>query len=160
MLKHILFLLLFIFASCKTVEKQKPKDFNNLTLQDFYGEEWELESFAVMNGNIVRLSSDGNQHISLTFKDGNTIVGKGFCNSYFGNYEMNGDSIRFSNIVATKRFCGDISNESRFFKELAEVKTFVLYKPEEIHEDKFRLFFYNTGRTKALWFTRDTVQSF
>lgn len=86
--------------------------------------------------------------ISMDFRPDGTVAGHGGCNSYRANWQLNGESIGFSQPVATMKSCTPSLNdqEQRFLKLLSgavrfhidETSALVLYTPEE-HTIKARL---------------------
>lgn len=69
-----------------------------------------------------------NPPITLTLDDAQKKV-NGFagCNHFFGGYEMNQSTLKFSNLGATKMYCQDKSAvEDNYFKALSEVQSFKL----------------------------------
>jgi putative lipoprotein len=81
-------LVALIVVSCG----QAPSSLNNAT--------WEL---VAVNGNVIE---EPNMPI-LRFGEGN-IEGKGFCNSYSAEYQVNGDALTIAPIVATEMACEDV----------------------------------------------------
>lgn len=71
---------------------QAPSPLNNAT--------WEL---VAVNGNVIE---EPNMPI-LRFGEGN-LEGKGFCNSYSAEYQVNGDALTIAPIVATEMACEDV----------------------------------------------------
>jgi heat shock protein HslJ len=80
-------LVALIVVSCG----QAPSPLNNAT--------WEL---VAVNGNVIK---EPNMPI-LRFGEGN-LEGKGFCNSYAAEYQVNGDALTIAPIVATEMACED-----------------------------------------------------
>lgn len=81
-------LVALIVVSCG----QAPSPLNNAT--------WEL---VAVNGNVIE---EPNMPI-LRFGEGN-LEGKGFCNSYSAEYQVNGDALTIAPIVATEMACEDV----------------------------------------------------
>ncbi|MFN5058570.1 MAG: META domain-containing protein [Chloroflexota bacterium] len=84
----MLVLVMLVLVSCG----QAPSPLTNTT--------WEL---VALNGNVVEEQTTP----SLHFADGN-LDGKGFCNSYSAEYQLNGDAITIAPIVATEMACEDM----------------------------------------------------
>lgn len=61
---------------------------------------WEL---VAVNGNVIEEQTIP----SLYFEDG-TLKGQGFCNSYSAEYQLNGDAITITPVVATEMACEDV----------------------------------------------------
>jgi copper homeostasis protein (lipoprotein) len=56
----------------------------------------------------------------------NRVTGHGGCNSFFGTYELNGSTIRFSGIGSTKMACPNLDDESAFFQALEQANIFTM----------------------------------
>lgn len=66
--------------------------------------------------------------------DGNRFSGSTGCNSIGGEYEIDGDAIKFSKVISTKKACLDPDNpESAFLENFAKVDRF------EVSEDRLEL---------------------
>lgn len=90
---------------------------------------WQLVE---VNGN----GYDNQDTPVLRFGDG-TIEGKGFCNSYSAEYQVNGDALTITPIVATEMACENVIFnilEGDYFKALNAVKRY------EIAGDQLQLF--------------------
>lgn len=61
---------------------------------------WQVIS---VNGNAV----EGQNVPTLRF-DASTIEGKGLCNSYSAEYQVNGDALTITPVVATEMACEDV----------------------------------------------------
>ncbi|MFZ9859394.1 MAG: META domain-containing protein [Roseiflexaceae bacterium] len=84
----MLVLVVLMIVSCG----QAPSPLNNT--------DWQL---VALNGNMVE-----EQMIpSLRFADGK-IEGNGFCNSYSAEYQLNGDALTITPVVATEMACEDM----------------------------------------------------
>jgi heat shock protein HslJ len=65
--------------------------------------------------------------LSISFDDkSNQVTGFAGCNSFFGNYSIKGDTIKFGPIGASKKFCQKEINavESEFLKALNKANSF------------------------------------
>jgi heat shock protein HslJ len=84
--------------------------------------------------------------------ENNRISGKGGCNNYFSDYEINEDDIKFGVIGSTEMYCeqpdGLMEQESAFFKLLQNVNMF------EIDTENNRLTLY-TSNEKVLIFNKE-----
>lgn len=85
---------------------------NNLILNN----QWKLIE---LNG--ISLTNE-NVNVTLTLNTTNHQVnGNGGCNNYFGNYKLDGNTIKISNMGATKMFCVETANiEDEFFNTLKD----------------------------------------
>lgn len=82
---------------------------------------WILQT---LNGQEIKLS-DPNSEIFIQFNEAEKRVnGRGGCNRFFGNYEMEGHKLKFSPMGATRMACPDLQKETEFFKMLDEVEDF------------------------------------
>lgn len=74
----------------------------------------------------------------------NAVGGKGGCNGFGGDLEINGNEIKISRIISTKMFCEATSEiENKFFTKLAEAERY------EIKDGKL---FLSNGEKKLLEF--------
>lgn len=82
---------------------------------------WELK---MLNGKEIKLT-DNNSDVYIQFNEAEKKVnGRGGCNRFFGNYDMDGDKLKFSPMGATRMACPDLQTESEFFKALETVDTY------------------------------------
>lgn len=82
---------------------------------------WDLK---VLNGKDIKLT-DSNSEIYIQFNEAEKRVsGRGGCNRFFGNYEMDGDKLKFSPMGATRMACPDLQTENEFFQMLDTVDTY------------------------------------
>lgn len=85
------------------------------------GGTWNLKE---MNGKEVQLT-DSNSEIFIQFNEAEKRVnGRGGCNRFFGNYEMDGSNLKFSPMGATRMACPDMQLESEFFQMLETVDSY------------------------------------
>lgn len=85
------------------------------------GVKWELKT---LNDREVKLT-DNNSEVYIQFNGAEKKVnGRGGCNRFFGNYEMDGDKLKFSPLGATRMACPDLALETEFFKALETVDTY------------------------------------
>jgi heat shock protein HslJ len=89
--------------------------------------------------------------VTIQFSDeGNKISGKGGCNNYFSDYEVNEEDIKFGMIGSTEMYCenpqGLMDQETAYFKLLQNVNMF------EIDTANKRLTLY-TSNEKVLIFS-------
>lgn len=85
------------------------------------GVKWELKT---LNDKEIKLT-DSNSEIYIQFNEAEKKVnGRGGCNRFFGNYEMDGDKLKFSPLGATRMACPDLQLETEFFKALETVDTY------------------------------------
>ena len=81
-----------------------------------------------INGNSISLPGNSKREPHLILKAmENRIIGNAGCNSFFGSYEISGDSrITFSKIGATKMACESMDIENQFFKTLEMADNFTI----------------------------------
>jgi heat shock protein HslJ len=84
----------------------------------FYDIHWKLVE---LKGAAAK-TFEGERETWLQFsKDDNRMHGSGGCNRFFGSYELEGNSLRFGEIGATRMFCADaMEQEDAFFAMLGE----------------------------------------
>ncbi len=103
-----------IFA-LTSVNQSSANDMDDLT-----GGEWVLVSY-----DGIPVSDES--IITLEFNIDGTIVGDGGCNSYGGNYVVDGESISFGSVFSTRRFCdGLMEQESAYFAALEATTNYTL----------------------------------
>lgn len=108
----LLLLCLALFSvGCNSSKKMAKLD----------GVKWELKT---LNNKEIKLT-DSNSEIYIQFNEAEKKVnGRGGCNRFFGNYEMDGDKLKFSPLGATRMACPDLQLETEFFKALETVDTY------------------------------------
>ncbi len=107
----LLFCLALFGVSCNSSKNMAKLD----------GVKWELK---LLNDREVKLT-DNNSEVYLQFNEAEKKVsGRGGCNRFFGNYEMDGDKLKFSPLGATRMACPDLQLETEFFKALETVDTY------------------------------------
>ncbi len=126
-------LICTILFSCKSqVASQKS---SNKTETSLIGNKWILTK---LNGDLVNLTSDELQQpfIKLTEND-NGVGGNGGCNGFGGTYTLSDNqTISFSQMLATMRFCDDHGIEAVFMSNLQKAKTYVLLNNELTLKDE------------------------
>ena len=117
MKNRVLFVVLILFVSIFFVGCNSEP----INLE---GSSWKLESYVNNLGHSV--SPVSNTKMNLEFKDGR-ISGSSGCNSYFAKYTLEGKSLTFGLIGATKMHCTNpavMEQETTFLSSLALIKTF------------------------------------
>ena len=127
MKKIILFAIVSILIGCQSQ--------NKLILNN----QWKLIE---LNGKSL---TNENVNVTLTFNASNHQVnGNGGCNSYFGSYKLDGNSIEISNIGSTKMFCVETAGiENEFFNTLKD--------KSDIQVTDNRLIFSKGGKTVLIF---------
>jgi len=112
-------ILLILFMSCKTTQKaRRDPDVSILNTR------WIVET---INGETVDLP-DSSQMPYIIFKteEPKQVSGGNGCNSFFGGYEISGDTLKFKDLTQTLRACslpyGEV--ETKFMEMLFVVQTF------------------------------------
>ena len=68
----------------------------------------------------------GQSPVSLNFSKAGGISGKGACNAFKGVFELTGESLRLSQVAATRMFCepeAAMAQENKFFQALAQTRS-------------------------------------
>ncbi|MGL5684048.1 MAG: META domain-containing protein [Marinifilaceae bacterium] len=114
---------LFFVMICCMVVACTPK--SNVT--SLYGVKWELISIEGEKLN----KTEGDDNLFLRFDEKETRVnGKGTCNRFFGNYDLDGTKLKFSPLGATRMACPDQQLEMKFFKLMEKVDNYTIAKNE------------------------------
>lgn len=93
--------------------------------QTLENKQWNLISFGPTTAEIPLVKGST---ITLSFVDGK-LSGSGGCNSYGGEFQVQGTEITFSNINSTLMACADenvTKQEQQYFQALQEVRSFEL----------------------------------
>ena len=85
------------------------------------GVKWVLQT---LNDREVSLS-DPDSEMFIQFSEAeHRVNGRGGCNRFFGNYEMESNHLKFSPMGATRMSCPDSQIESEFFQMLDAVDAY------------------------------------
>jgi hypothetical protein len=93
---------------------------------NLYGWGTDNDPQSLLDGTVITLdfAGDGN---GLTGR----VTGSSGCNDYFGSYEISGDTIKITDIGATKKYCsvpdGLMTQEDQFFDELKSASGYHVY---------------------------------
>lgn len=112
-MKTILFLILIGLGA---ISCNSSRNMVKLT-----GVKWVLEK---MDGKPLQMKENGNKvyiHFNDTEKRADGMAG---CNRFFGGYEMDGKTLKFSQMGSTRMACPDMEVESAFFKMLESTDRF------------------------------------
>jgi heat shock protein HslJ len=89
------------------------------------GAEWAVTGFNNGKGGVV--STLAGSELSVTLADGG-FAGSAGCNTYRGEYEIDGDTIQFGVAAVTRKMCakpdGIMEQESQFLAALSTVSTY------------------------------------
>jgi heat shock protein HslJ len=114
----VLFVILVV--SCTTREKRSTS-----TTTGIEGPEWQL--LEVGGSPVSPLAGERRPFIRL---DGTKKQVSGFagCNNFFGSYELDGSSLKFGPLGATRMFCEGLSGEVeiRFMQALEQTRAWEL----------------------------------
>ena len=126
---------LFLVAACN------HKQAKNIT--GIEGTSWVLEH---MSGAIP-----SGVDIDLQFEK-DKINGKGVCNRYFSNYELNGQQIMIQAVGATKMMCHEHNNvEAKYFEALQNAQEFSIQNDQLTIKTKGgNLIFKPTNKTSSM----------
>ncbi|MFO7447230.1 MAG: META domain-containing protein [Ignavibacteriaceae bacterium] len=118
------FFLSVFFASCSTGLQDRDAEF----LDEVLNTEWELIE---MDGENL---SDMDSPPSLKFSNEEyKIGGRGGCNSYGADIEVQDEKISINNIISTKMFCdGKMDTESKYFSILEKIDD-IKVKDQKLH---------------------------
>lgn len=115
-MKNLLMLVCFVMAGIAGCNSSR----NMAKLNDV---KWVLQE---MNGKTVELT-DKNSEVYIQFNEAEKRVnGRGGCNRFFGNYEMDGSKLKFLPLGATRMACPDLQVENEFFKMLDTVDSYAI----------------------------------
>jgi heat shock protein HslJ len=94
----------------------------NATEKTIAGINWNLKKIHSSSGVVV--INNPNAFIKFDAEK-NSAGGKGGCNSFGSNYNINNASINFKNVFSTKMFCEKFQKEEdEFFKQLEKVNRY------------------------------------
>ncbi|MEO8772870.1 MAG: META domain-containing protein [Gelidibacter sp.] len=135
-MKNILSLSLLIcimLFSCKS--QDVPKKSSNKAETSLVGTKWVLTK---LNGDPVNITSPELQQpfIKLSANE-NAVGGNGGCNTFGGTYTLTDkQTIAFSKMLATMRYCEDHGIEGVFIGNLHKATTYVIVKNELTFKDE------------------------
>ncbi len=113
-MKYIFLTILILGLSCKTTKNTTKKNIMKL------GSNFEVLK---MEKSSIKLKVKP----TLLFDfEKNTISGNAGCNNYNGVIVKDGNQLKFTNIVATKMFCGNMKIEKEFMQKLATITSYDL----------------------------------
>ena len=87
---------------------------------------WKL---TILEGKEIKTTKNQEKEVYFTLKiDENKIIGFAGCNSLGGKYELEGNKIKFQEIITTKMACPDVDfNESKFLSILSQVDNYTIH---------------------------------
>ena len=116
----VLCILVFAIGSCKPQQVSTGSGEPQPASPSITNVEWKLirlngEDVSALNPPLTLLLDAAQMKVS----------GFAGCNRFFGGYELNQSSLRFSAMGATKMYCQDKSSvEDKYLKALSEVQSF------------------------------------
>ena len=109
----LLFCILFSLQACTSEDTSSTAELGNTY--------WKLTE---LEGNPV-VMAENQREMKLTLRGENKVTGFGGCNSFFGSYENDEETLSFSQLAATRMFCAEtMDKESQFMTSLSAVKTY------------------------------------
>ncbi len=133
-MKYIFLTILIIGLSCKTTKSTTQK--NSMELGS---------NFEVTKMEKSKLELKVKPTLLFDFEK-NTISGNAGCNNYNGTLIKDGNQLKFTNIVATKMFCGNMKIEKEFMQKLATVTSY------DVIDNQFLL--YNKAKELVITFEK------
>jgi heat shock protein HslJ len=105
------------------VDKSEPAEIEEP--QSLEGTQWEMTSYNNGEGSVVSLLPG--TRVTALFEDG-SVNGSAGCNRYFGDYEVNGDSISMGPMGSTQMFCSEPEGVmEQEFQYLGAIQTATTY---------------------------------
>jgi putative lipoprotein len=105
---------------------------------------WKLESFGKAGSEAALVQGST---VTLEFNADGQLSGNGGCNGYGGKYEIQGSSIKITEVVSTLMACADdavTQQESQYFKALQSASGF------EVSGDTLTIL-YDNGQSKLIF---------
>lgn len=126
-------LICMILFSCKS--QDVTKNASNKAGTSLVGTKWVLTK---LNGDPVNLTSDELQQPFIKLSENeNGVGGNGGCNGFGGSYTLtDNQTISFSQMIATMRYCDDHGIEGVFMGNLQKAKTYDLVNNELTLKDE------------------------
>jgi heat shock protein HslJ len=110
--------------SKKTATDRLKSNQPQVSLQETY---WKL--YSLMGKTVPHADTSLKREANITFSKDGRATGNGGCNSFSGNYELNGSSqILFGPIMSTKMYCNDANYENLFFDILSKSDNYFIKK--------------------------------
>jgi heat shock protein HslJ len=103
---------------------------------------WELEAISGENRSIL----DGLKAPFIYFEDDSKVHGFDGCNLFFGNYEVSGNELNFSQLAATDMYCQDSM-------QVADKFTNQLVQSKEFQIENSKLILLNSSKSPLLQFS-------
>ena len=112
-----LILLLPVLYSCKTASPVHTETETD-TILDAYWMLLSLEGQSPQEPNNTRAA-----YLRLQESE-NDVKGFSGCNNFFGKYELNGNTVKFSKLGATRMMCPIMEQETKFMQMLERVDSY------------------------------------
>lgn len=142
-----LMLLGLLFAAGCGSKEAAPVD-PEVVKKELLDKVWVCES-------MFRRPINGDIPLTLKFQADGTVSGSGGCNTFTGTYTMDGESLSFGPLAATKKMCGPAASEQEFtyFRFLAQINKFKV-EDEELElfaDEQTAPMFFNVEGGGGLW---------
>lgn len=148
--RSLVILAITVLASFGVVLAQPGADFST-GQKALAGSEWHLVSIGPIGAGSLPAPA---ARVTLKFGNDGRISGSGGCNSYGGNYRVQGNRLTLSQVFSTKRACIDANankQESQYFAALESASRFRLNRRQ-------LSIYYGSGQN-ALDFAREGDES-
>ena len=118
------FISIQLMAASNSSDESIKADENMSASAELLNTYWKLIE---IDGESV-VTKQGQREMKLTLHtEENKVNGYGGCNSFFGTYALDADSLTFGPLAATRKYCADsMDQESQFFKLLSEVVSYAI----------------------------------
>lgn len=101
---------------------------------------WELE-YIYTDGK--EMTPPAEHNASLAFLKDSKISGETGCNRFFGDFAVNGASLKFENMGSTRMMCPQMEFENAYLQTISNVASYIISKNQLILKD-------NAGNIVAL----------
>ena len=112
---------------------------------EFAGTSWTVQSYNNGRGGVTSVIIG--TELTVDF-DVEAVAGLAGCNNYMGSYEVDGETISFSPLATTRKFCSDpegiMEQESEFLAALGGAATF------EVQGNRMDMYFEDGARAVVL----------
>lgn len=128
--KLLLWSLALLLAACMPIQPSAPAVVTSTAPADsehaLVNTQWQLVSFGPSE---AETPVAGAKPLTLEFRPDGQVVGSGGCNSFGGQYQVQGATLAISQVISTKMACvaqGVAEQESRYFQALEAAGEFTL----------------------------------
>lgn len=149
-IKHFALLVCIILAACTPAGATQETGRANAAPASLANTQWKLTFFG--EGEAETPVIDGS-NLSLAFEGENRVSGSGGCNSFGGIYQIQGDSLKLSDLVSTLMACADNSVTDQEGQYLSKLQAAERY---EVNGEQLTI--WHSGGSGRLIFTRAAAQ--